>query len=515
MKRITDRKYWLLSTGLLVAAAALAQNKKAEFDKYFQSLFKNGQFNGNVLIAEKGKVIYEKSFGYADFSVKKLNTKQTSFPIASLSKTITATAILQLAQAKKLSVADAVMKYLPQFPYSNITIQHLLSHTSGLPAYNAYFDSTRKLHPDTVFTNADFLHGLTTNTRSLIYQPGEKGNYDNINFVVLALVIEKVTGMLYNNYITQYVLRPAGMTHTMFIPLRVQYTQPVNLSFAYPYLYPHKYSDSLVKAKEVPFITKYWSTYNFSGFSDYVSTVYDLLSYDNAYYNGTLLKQATINEAFEPVKLNNGKNNPGNFGWGWEVDKDSSFGKVVYHNGNATGHSCILVRNISKHQTIILFDNIHNNNSQALAFKLLKMLNGIEVPLPKKSIASEYARILLREGPKAARDKLIQLKADTTNYQLSEDEMNTIGYDFMGGSNNPNPYRFPEEHKYQEALETLKLNTELFPNSWNCYDSYGEILLKLGKKAEAVKMYQKSIELNPKNEGGKKVLEQIMRENNK
>jgi tetratricopeptide (TPR) repeat protein len=261
----------------------------------------------------------------------------------------------------------------------------------------------------------------------------------------------------------------------------------------------------------VPYIVSYWSAYNFSGFSDYVSTTHDLLNYDKAYYNGKLLRKETIDKAFQTVKLNNGKNNSANFGWGWEIDKDSSFGKVVYHNGNATGLSCILLRNITTRQTIIIFDNIHNNNSQELAFNVLKILNGIKVSVPKKSIAAEYARTLQREGAASAKDKLIILKTDTAQYQLSEDEMNNIGYDFMGGSNNPNPYRFAEEHKYKEALEILKLNAELFPNSWNAHDSYGEILVLMGQKEEAIKEYKRSIELNPKNSGGKKVLENLLK----
>jgi tetratricopeptide (TPR) repeat protein len=324
-------------------------------------------------------------------------------------------------------------------------------------------------------------------------------------------VIEKVSGISYSNYIAQKILRPSGMTHTYFKPLRLQYTQPVNPPFAFPYLYPYKYSDSIVKAKEVPFIADYWSAYNFSGFGDYVSTVSDLLKYDKAYNDNRLLKKQIKDEAFQPVILNNGKNNPANFGLGWQIDKDSSLGKLVYHNGNATGLSCILLRNISKRQTVIVFDNIHNNNSQELAFNLLKILNGIKVPLPKKSIAAEYTMILLSEGAKAARERLMILKKDTVHYQLNENEMNDIGYDLMGGPNNPNPYRFQEKHKYAEAFEILKLNAELFPNSWNTHDSYGEILLLLGKKEEAIQEYKRSVELNPGNTGGKKVLEELLK----
>lgn len=488
-----------------------AQNNQARLDQYFTALANNGQFNGNILVAEKGKVIYQQSFGMADFAAGMPNDLNTVFPIASLSKTFTATAILQLAQAGKLQVTDAVIKYLPAFPYPSITIQQLLSHTSGLPPYNAYFDSTRKLHPDLVFTNADFMPGITSNTKPLIYQPGDKGNYDNINFIVLALLIEKLSGITYSDYITRHILRPAGMTHTFFMPLRSQYTAPAPFPFAYPHLFPHRYSDSLVKAKAVPYILDYWSAYNFSGFGDYASTMHDLLLYDKAYYGNKLLEKATIAQAFIPVKLNSGAINPSYFGHGWEVAKDSSSGKLVYHNGNATGHSCILLRNISKHQTVIIFDNIHTNNSQDLAFKAMSILNGVAMPLPKKSIADSYVRVLLKDGPEVADKALKTMQADTLHYYLSEDEMNVIGYDLMGGASNPNPYHFPEEHKYTEALEVFRQNTVLFPGGWNTHDSYGEILLFMGRKEAAIKEYQRSVELNPNSKGGRKILEELLK----
>jgi len=487
-----------------------AQNVKTRLEEYFLALRESQQFNGNVLIAVNGKTIYEHSFGYSDFTTKDVNTKNTVFPIASLSKTITTTAILQLVEAGKLKISDPVIKHLTNFPYVTITIKHLLSHISGLPPYNAYFDSTKKQHPDKVFTNADFMNGLMKNKKSLMYQPGEKGNYDNINFIVLALILEKVSGMTYSNYIKKYILEPAGMTNTAFFPLKLQYAQNRNARFAFPHLYPHLYSDSLVKANAVPYVASYWHAYNFNGFGDYISTTHDLLMYDKAYYNGKLLSDATVKEAFTPVKLNNGINNPENFGLGWEIEKDSSLGKVVYHSGVATGLSSILLRNISRHQTVIVFDNTHYN-AHEIAYNALKILNEIQVPCPRKSIAKIYARVLLSRGADAARDTVDVLRKDTLNYMLSEDEMNSLGYDFMGGSNNPNPYHFTEEHKYAEAVETFKLNMEFFPDSWNVYDSYGEALLTIGQKEEAIKMYKKSIELNPKNEGGRKALAQLLK----
>jgi CubicO group peptidase (beta-lactamase class C family) len=224
------------------------QTKQAVLQNYFSTLAANGQFNGNILVAEKGRVIYEESFGYADFEKGIFNKKNTPFPIASLSKTLTATAILQLEQTGKLNVSHPVKKYLSWFPYESVTIRHLLSHTSGLPPYNAFFDSLRKKQPETIFTNADFKDVVVSSPKVLLYQPGEKGNYDNVNFVVLALLIEYISGTTYSNYIAKHVLQPANMTETRFVPFRVQYTDSFNTSVAHSYLYLHRYSDSMVRA---------------------------------------------------------------------------------------------------------------------------------------------------------------------------------------------------------------------------------------------------------------------------
>ena len=118
-----------------IAGNATAQDKAKTLDQYFTALAANNRFNGNILVAENGKVVYEHSFGYADFSSKRPNTALSSFPIASITKTITATAILQLKEKGKLQLTDAVTKYLPDFPYPNITITHLLSHNQATRKY--------------------------------------------------------------------------------------------------------------------------------------------------------------------------------------------------------------------------------------------------------------------------------------------------------------------------------------------------------------------------------------------
>lgn len=167
------------------------------------------------------------------------------------------------------------------------------------------------------------------------------------------------------------------------------------------------------------------------------------------------------------------------------------------HGGGVPGLRSFLLRNITKHQTIILIDN-NENEVEQLAMDALKILNKERVGVPGKSIARVYARSLLSDGPEKARIILEKLRMQSADYFLSEDELNSLGYDLLG------------DNKIPLAVEVFKMNMELFPESWNVYDSYGESLLKIGKKRQAIEMYKKSIELNPENENGKKVLKELL-----
>lgn len=484
---------------LLSSTTVFSQSKQAALEKYFSKLSKNQRFNGNVLVAENGKIIYQKSFGYANFENKRLNTKTSTFPIASITKTFTATAILQLQEKGKLKVTDFVTKYLPKFPYSKITIRHLLSHTSGLRPYDDFFDSLRLAHPDTVFTNADMLPRYAALKLPLLSQPGEIFHYDNINFIFLALIIEKVSGVSFKEFITNNIFKPADMQNT-FIPKFSFYhwTLQERKGMSVLYLYPHFYSDNLEKPDTISYITKYWQAYNINGEGEIISTTNDLLKYDQALYNGKLLNQESLNEAFTPVKLNNGQDNSFRSGLGWLVDADGAFGKTVRYMGGVLGLRSHLHRNITKQQTIIIIDNTQNEVDNVAA-DALRILNGQNVKPLGKSIAKEYGILLVSKGTKVANSTLEKLKKDTVNNSLNENEFNSLGYEFMANN------------KIHEALETFILNTKLFPTSWNAYDSYGEALLQNGQKEEAIKMYKKSIELNPDNEGGKKILEEILK----
>ena len=173
------------------------------------------------------------------------------------------------------------------------------------------------------------------------------------------------------------------------------------------------------------------------------------------------------------------------------------------------GLSCVLLRNLTRHQTIIMYANIlPDNYTFVIDQDALKILNGESVAYPKKSIARAFGRTLVAQGIDAAMATLQKLKADSDTYTLDEDDFNSLGYDLMGDSND---LHLPEQHKYAEAVAVLKLNTEQFPKSSNAFDSYAEALQKNGQKEEAIKKYKEALRLNPKNEHAQQTLAELQK----
>lgn len=484
-----------------ITTATFAQKKAAPskataLNEYFSSLANNGDLNGNVLVAENGKVIYEKSFGYADYSAKRLNTPATSFPVASVTKTITATAILQLQEKGKLSINDRYGRYFRNFPYPTVTIKQLLSHTSRLPsaAFYQLLDSIQLAKPDTFFTNTDVIPALIALKQPLTGRTDDLNRpsfaYSNLNYYLLALLVEKLTGMPYAAYLRKYIFMPAGMESTSLSEFYFGMDKNLCREQRFRYLYDEapERIDTLSEFASV------FRVYNLKGHGDVVSTIGDLLKYDEALYNGTLLKERSLRDAYQAVVPGTAANS--GYGLGWSIAHDSSKGKVVLHHGGGIGIEVMLVRNISKRQTIILFDNM-KNPAFYTAMNALRILNGERVAPRGKSVAKAYGKTLVKAGIPAARQLLQKLKKDTANYNLSEYEMNLLAYQLMWSNRD------------SLAAEVFKTDLELFPDSWNVYDSYGELLLKIGRKDEAIRMYQKSLQLNPDNENGKSMLERM------
>lgn len=495
-----NSKLTILILALGLSGQVIAQDTKKRLDQYFTRLAKQRQLNGNVLVAQKGKIIYQHSFGYANFGTKRLNTTKSAFPIASITKLFTATAILQLCQQGKLNVDNSVVSYLPEFPYPNITVKQLLAHISGLPPYDDLFETIRQQHPDTTFTNKDILPRYAAVKKPLLYQPGQAGNYDNINYIFLSLIVEKIAGLPYKEYMRRFILEPAGMSNTFFPTIAFyHYTPQEQKNLSVTYRCPHLYSDQVERTDTITFVERYWHAYNFEGFGELVSTTDDLLKFDQALYGHQLVSQETLRKAFTPIKLMSGQINPVGNGLGWQIKEDSPMGKLVMHSGGMFGLRSMFLRNVTKQQTIIIIDNVQNDAS-SMGQEALLIVNGQKVNGPSPSLAQVVGKLIVNHKVAEAQRTIDGLKHARVTYSINEAEFNTLGYDFMSS------------HQLSEALTTFKINTQLFPKSGNVYDSYAEALAKDGQKQEAIQMYKKSLALDASNENARKALKTLLRQ---
>lgn len=494
MKRI----HILLSLHLVLIFNPLkAQEIKHRLDSFLTVAANNDYFNGCVMVSEKGKIIYSYAAGYADEERKIPNSTTSCFNLASVTKPLTAVAVLQQVQRGKCKLADPVMKYLPDFPYPAITIRHLLSHTGGLPQLERFMDSIIGKNKGRVFTNTDVYGYLLALKGQTKFPAGDKWDYSNMGYITLALMVEKLSGLSFGEYMKKNVFLPAGMKSS-FVGNKEAENCVVR------YIVPNMYDTAYVS---IPSLNKvqlfeYESLRGTQGSGNIFSTLEDMLRFDNALSTGKLLDTALLSLAQTPAQMNDGKNR--NYGFGWNIVYNQFGDTIVYHDGHVSGIVTMMMKCKRKDQTIFFYDN---HSSEAFFQKINSIYHYLNGRGGKpfrltKSLVKVYARALIEKGPDHAAVIFNNLKSDTANYYIDELEMNHLGYNLL--------YNAKFEGRYQLACEVLKLNTMLYPKSANTYDSYGLALRLANKKEEAIMMYQKSLLMNPNNEQGKKALAKLM-----
>lgn len=313
-----------------------------ELSNFFDTTLLNNGFNGGILIAKNGAVIYEKYAGKTDIRKADTMSSTTSLHIASTSKTFTAIAILRLAQEGKLSLTDTITRFFPGFPYPGITIQMLLCHRSGLPNY-LYFMSNEKWDkgPDGKWNrnyagNIDVLQMLTKKKPDATGKPGGRFNYCNTNYVLLALIIEKLTGKTYPDYMQQKWFAPLQMNNTFVFTLK----------------------DTLTATPSFTPSGTYWgfdfldATY---GDKNIYSTPRDLLKWDQALYTDQVIRPSLLDSAFAPYSFE--KPSVHNYGLGWRLQLLPNGKKVVYHFGKWHGFNASFARLTDEKVTIIILGN--------------------------------------------------------------------------------------------------------------------------------------------------------------
>lgn len=494
----------VLALLLAFSHTGLAQRPEiARIDSFMTALATHGLFHGGILITEQGRIIYERSAGYANRHRQIPHTDTTRFNLASLSKPFTALAVLQLVQQRKLKLEDAFVSYFPDFPYPTVTVRHLLTHTSGLPILERQEDDYIQAHPDERISNRQAYQHLVERKSPLLVPVGDNWRYNNMNYVLLAMLVEKVSRQSFAAYLKQHVFKPAAMQATYVR----EATMPNTVRYVRPTFYTTRYQnvDSVDHRQHFT----YYNLGDLTGPNNVVSTLRDLARFEQAFFSGKLLSLNLVNAALTPVALNNGKpfrmgSSTRSYGMGWNVyeSKNEPVNHYVYHDGRIVGLTTFLHHNLTRQQTIVFYDNADGNPVQVMV-SVSNLLNG-QAPLKvqmKQSLVRVYGEALVAKGPDYAASRFNELKDDTTRYYMDELEMNRLGLELLQA-------RFAGHNEF--ALEVLKLNTLLYPKSGNTYDSYAIALAQNERREEAIAMYRKSIALSPGNEDGKKALQKLL-----
>jgi CubicO group peptidase (beta-lactamase class C family) len=383
------KKYILFSWAIGFSYSAFPQPISEKIDTLLTAYQKISDFNGSVLVARKGTIIFEKGYGYKNKKTLLPNDPNTIFQIGSITKQFTSAIILQLKEKQKLSLQDKISKYIPDFPQGDqITIEQLLTHTAGVYNYtnNPDFMKNESTKP----IARDSLLALFRN-KSLDFKPGEKFSYSNSGYILLGYIIEKVTGRSYFQVVRDNIFRPVHMDHSGF-----DFTHLASSDKATGYDPPAP----LVPAEIVD------SSVSFSAGAVY-TTVGDLYKWDRALYSGSILSQPSEEAAFTPHLAR--------YGYGWMID--SLYGKrVVEHGGGITGFVSFILRVPEDETCIIVLDNAPSQAQPGkMANDLYALLNGKEYTTPRSHVAIHLDSAILKQY--------------TGDYQLRPNFVITITYE--------------------------------------------------------------------------------------
>jgi CubicO group peptidase (beta-lactamase class C family) len=329
----------LLCTATLPMAAcdreSPADTQSQRVDRLFASFTVGVQPGAGVLVIRDGRIVHQAGYGYADLERRVPIDGNTSFRLASVSKQFTAMAIMVLAEAHALRYDDEISKYLPQLaPYKGVTIRHLLTHTGGLPEYYDTIDTSGSI-PE----NSDALR-LLGQMGASVFAPGERFEYSNPGYDMLAPIVEAASGLEFADFMRQRVFVPAGMRSSLIHDHRPPDIK--NRAFGY------KPDGDTYKLNDFDPLN------GIVGSGGMYTTLEDFFRWDQVLYGDALVSQATLTEAFTPATLNNG--DALDYGFGWRIDafKDR---RRLRHGGSWVGFRTHIARYPDDHFTIVILSN--------------------------------------------------------------------------------------------------------------------------------------------------------------
>lgn len=311
----------------------------------------NNEFSGAVLVADNSGVLINKEYGYTSLDSTQLINASSVFEIASISKQFTAMLIMMLEEEGKLNYEDNILKYFPDLTYKDITIRHLLTHTSGIAERPFFMWGAQNMDRSKVYHNEIVLEYLKTQKPPLAFKPGEKWEYSNVGYFLLAMILQQTTGKHYITLLHERILSPLGMTSTGI------YSEKHKGSEMERYVFGKLYN-----ADSKSFRSSFGMSWSDSiyGSVGILSNTTDLLKWEQALTTDRLVNQHTLKEALTACQLND--NTSAEYGFGWYVREHFMIngidrGMRLDHNGLWPGYESSIVRYPAEGKTIIILAN--------------------------------------------------------------------------------------------------------------------------------------------------------------
>ncbi|MEI6820890.1 MAG: serine hydrolase domain-containing protein [Bacteroidota bacterium] len=332
------------------------QQKVKFIDSLVTSCYKKGMFNGTILVAEKGKILYEGAFGYSNLKTKDTLNVNTPFQLASVSKMFTAAAIMLLHDKGKINYDDLVKKYLPDLPGEGITIRNLLNHRSGLQNY--IYVADHYWNKSKVLVNNDIPTLFKLYKIQPIFKPGARFQYCNTNYALLALIVEKISGTSFAQFMKSNIFDPLDMKDSYIYSKATDNFIPGSAKgFSF-------YFRGRAFKEEIPDYLD-----GVTGDKDMFSSVRDMFLFDQSLYDCTILKAGTIADCFTADPNDKGKLKKYGFGWRIRVGDDDR--QEVYHYGWWRGFRTYFVREMTDRFTVISLNNRSNVHINSILCKIL------------------------------------------------------------------------------------------------------------------------------------------------
>lgn len=464
---------------LLLNQISKAQNKRDKLDEIMKSYHHFNMFDGSVLVAENGKIIYEAAFGMANREWNIANTVDTKFMLGSVSKPITAMLMLLQVQKGLVNLDKTIADYIPEYSKKNgskISIRQLLSHTSGMPNYDIIKDFFPKISRQN-FTRDEYIKLYMDS--SMVFKPGTSYYYSSWGYFTLGYIMEKVTGKSYAQLMKDDIFDKLGMNNSG----SYHHTQIVNKRAS-------GYDYSLGGYTSADFRDQS----NTMGTGDLYSTVGDLFKLHLAITNNTIINKSLTNEMFTPGIR------PWRYGFGWfnqnfkYTPTDSVFAN--YHLGTTEGFLSFLIRIPSTNSLVVFLCNSAPTHFFGIATNLMKVLYDKPVTL-KQPVHKVLERQLATINGKTAVEEYYKMKKDTAHYYIDWLAMDQLGnqlYDLK---------------RYEDASIIFENNALEFPQRDLALFDLAKTYEKLGKRIEAIIWYKKVLALNSGYEEAKNRLKSL------